>query len=145
MARQFTEITKEWQRTAQANATASPGPPMCSIPTSSTWARPHRQLASPGPSTPTPTAMWSHEAIKRPEGPLPVQGTEQGGSQLAATSRASRRLRPPPPRSRLILSTQQKAHDSEAYLQDCHDPPADFGSPNPPPSPAGTRTAERPA
>ena len=30
MARQFTEITKEWQRTAQANATASPGPPMCS-------------------------------------------------------------------------------------------------------------------
>ena len=105
--------------------------------------RPHRPLASPGPLTPRPTAMWSHKPIKRPEGPLPVQGTEQGGSQLAATSLARLEAQP----HVRILSYQPNRRPAPPrliYRTATTGPPISS-----PPSPrlrrAGTRTAERPA
>lgn len=88
------------------------------------------------PSPPRPTATWSHGAIKLSQGPLPVRGTKQGGSQLATTSRASRRLPPgfPTPAAYRIDPTEGPIIPRAIY-QDCHDRPADFFAP---PSPASS-------
>lgn len=115
---------------AQMSANASTGPPMWST----TWA------SETPPTTcvtgPDSTQTHSHvvpRANKAPEGPLPVQG--RGVSQLVTTSRAPRRPPASTPHARSSSSypTKKKAHDSEDYLQDCHDRPADFSaSPSPP-------------
>jgi len=74
------------------------------------------------------------QANKAPRGP--TASARDRTRREPASGHFARAPRGPTPRSNLILSTQQKARTSKAYLQDCHDRPADFVSPIPP-SPAG--------
>jgi len=67
------------------------------------------------------------QANKAPRGP--TASARDRTRREPASGHFARAPPGPTPRSHLILSTQQKARTSKAYLQDCHDRPADFVSP----------------